>query len=75
MMTTLSPDANEHQNLCALPTVQALPRAAAFLADLVRDRSFLNSHVLPILEEARTAQRWYVARRWDDPDGSFSLQV
>jgi predicted metal-dependent enzyme (double-stranded beta helix superfamily) len=73
--TTLGPDAIELQNLCALPTVQALPRAAAFLADLVQDHSFLESHVLPILEEARSAERWYVARRWGAPDGSFSLQV
>ena len=76
MMTkTLGPDANELQNLCTLPTVQALPRAAAFLGDLVQNRSFLESHVLPFLEEAQSAEEWYVARRWDGPDGSFSLQV
>ena len=75
MTTVLAPDANEPQALCALPTEQALPRAAALLADLVRDRSFLNSDVLPVLEEARDAERWYVARRCDAPDGSFSLQV
>jgi predicted metal-dependent enzyme (double-stranded beta helix superfamily) len=76
MMTTkLAPDAKELQNLCTLPTVQALPRAAAFLGDLVQNRSFLESHVLPFLEEAQSAEEWYVARRWDGPDGSFSLQV
>jgi predicted metal-dependent enzyme (double-stranded beta helix superfamily) len=76
MMTTkLAPDAKELQNLCALPTVQALPRAAAFLGDLVQNRSFLESHVLPFLEEAQSAEEWYVARRWAAPDGSFSLQV
>jgi predicted metal-dependent enzyme (double-stranded beta helix superfamily) len=76
MMTkTLGPDANELQTLCALPTVQALPQAATFLADLVQDHSFLESHVLPFLEEAQSAEEWYVARRWDAPDGSFSLQV
>ena len=76
MMTrTLGPDANELQALCALPTVQALPQAAAFLADLVQDHSFLGSHVLPFLEGAQSAKEWYVARRWDAPDGSFSLQV
>ena len=35
--TKLSPDAIELQNLCALPTHQALPRAAGFLADLVQE--------------------------------------
>jgi predicted metal-dependent enzyme (double-stranded beta helix superfamily) len=73
--TTLSPNANELQNLSTLPTVQALPLAAALLADLVRDQRFLNSHVLPVLEEARDAERWHVARQWEDPDRSFSLQV
>jgi predicted metal-dependent enzyme (double-stranded beta helix superfamily) len=75
MTTVLAPDANELQAFCALPTEQALPRAAGFLADLVQDRSFLESHVLPALEGARDAERWYVARRWDAPGGSFSLQV
>jgi predicted metal-dependent enzyme (double-stranded beta helix superfamily) len=75
MKTTPAPDANELQALCALPTEQALPRAAALLADLVQDCSFLKSHVMPLLEPAHSAQRWYVARRWDAEDGSFSLQV
>ncbi len=75
MTTTLTPDAIELQNLAAQPTPHALPRAAAFLAGLVRDRTFLELHVLPSLEEARGAQRWYVGSRWDAPDRSFSLQV
>ena len=75
MKTTPAPDAIEMQNLCALPTATALPRAAAVLADLVQDRSFLESHILPLLEAAGSAQRWYVARRWDAPDRTFSLQV
>ena len=75
MKTTPAPAAIELPNLCAFPTVNALPRAAAFLAELVRDRSFLQSQVLPLLEEAHSAERWYVARRWDAPDKSFSLQV
>jgi len=73
--TTLAPDAVELQSLSVQPTQRALPRAAAFLADLVQDRSFVESQVLPVLEEARGAERWYVARRWDAPDRSFSLQM
>src|SRR5215212_5347362 len=72
---TYAPDANELQDLSARPTAQALPRAAVFLAGLVQDRSFLESHVLSVLEEARGAEGWYVARRWDDPEGNFSLQL
>jgi predicted metal-dependent enzyme (double-stranded beta helix superfamily) len=75
MITTLAPDAIELQHLSTFPTERALPRAAAFLAGLVRDRKFVELHVLPFLREAHGAQRWYVARRWDAPDGSFSLQV
>jgi len=73
--TTVALDVIELQELSAQPIDQALPRAAAFLARLVQDRSFLRSHVLPVLEEAHDAERWYVARRWDAPDGSFSLQM
>jgi hypothetical protein len=73
--TTYLPDAIELQDLGALPTAQALPQAAALLAYLVKDRFFLESHVLGVLEGARGAEQWYVARRWDDPEGSFSLQV
>ena len=73
--TAFVPDATELQSIGAQPTPQALPRAAAFLGELVQDPWFFGSHVLPVLEEARDAERWYVARRWDGPDGSFSLQV
>jgi len=75
MTTTLSSNANGPQALSALPTERTLPRVAAVLADLVHDPSFLKSHVLPVLEGARGADRWYVARRWDDPEGSFSMQL
>jgi predicted metal-dependent enzyme (double-stranded beta helix superfamily) len=76
MMTTTSTlDTETLRSFCSLPTGRALPHAAAFLADLVRDRSFLTGHVLPALEEARDAEGWYVARGWDDPEGSFSTQL
>jgi predicted metal-dependent enzyme (double-stranded beta helix superfamily) len=73
--TTYAPDGIALRDLGALPTAQALPRAAAFLADLVQDSSFLRSQVPAILAEARGAESWYVARRWDDPEGAYSLQV
>ena len=69
------PDAMNLQDIGTLPTAQALPQAAAFLAGLVRTGQFLQAHVLPLLGAARDAERWYVARRWEGPDGSFSLQV
>lgn len=73
--STLRPDAYRLHALCALPTARALPEAAAFVSVLVRDRSFLEGHVLPALHEAQGAERWYVARRWDAPNGTYSLQL
>jgi predicted metal-dependent enzyme (double-stranded beta helix superfamily) len=52
-----------------------LQEAIPVLSRLVRDPNFLDSHVLPHLEEARRAKDWYVAYRQDDPDYSYSLQV
>ena len=72
---TYAPDSIKLRELGALPTAQALPRAAAFLAGLVRDSWFLGSQVLAVLDEARGGEGWYVARRWDDPEGAYSLQV
>jgi predicted metal-dependent enzyme (double-stranded beta helix superfamily) len=76
-MTTTSslPDTNELEKLSDLPTQLALQRAAPFLTLLVRDPAFLDAYVLPLLEEATEADDWYVARRCDGQDGSYSLQV
>jgi hypothetical protein len=53
----------------------ALREAIPSLSRLVRDPSFLDSHVLPLLDEAGRAEDWYVAYRNDSPDRSYSLQV
>jgi predicted metal-dependent enzyme (double-stranded beta helix superfamily) len=58
-----------------LPPELALQEAIPVLGSLVRDPNFLDSHVLPLLEEATRAKDWYVAYRHDDPDRSYSLQV
>jgi len=75
MMTLLANSPNELRSICELPTGSALPRAARFLADLVREPVFLGSQILPLLEEAEYADGWYVARRYDAPDGAYSLRV
>ena len=56
-----------------LAPIPALRDAVAVLSHLARDPSFLDSHVLPLMEEP--AENWYVAHREDSPDGSTSLQV
>ncbi|HSL01135.1 MAG TPA: cysteine dioxygenase family protein [Rubrobacteraceae bacterium] len=53
----------------------ALRESVPILSRLVRDPTFLGSHVLPLLEKAERAREWYVAYRHDDPGGSYSLQV
>ncbi len=76
MTTTLSAlDTTKLEEFSNLPTGLALQKAAAFLARLVRDPAFVNTHVLPLLKEARRAGDWYVADCRDGQDGSYSLQI
>lgn len=70
MMFTLNKD-----NLYALPPEPTLRDAIPVLYRLVRDPGFLDSHVLPLLDEAGSAEDWYVAYRHDDPGSSCSLQA
>ncbi len=50
-------------NLYALPPEPALREATPVLSRLVRDPDFLDSHILPLLEEMGGAADWYVAYR------------
>jgi len=75
LTTTLAPSSQKLQEICDLPSELALPQAAAFLAELVQDRQFLEAHVLPLLDGAKGAEDWFVAERWDGPEKSYSLQV
>jgi predicted metal-dependent enzyme (double-stranded beta helix superfamily) len=58
-----------------LPPEPTLRDAITVLSRLVWDPDFLESRVLPLLEEAGRADDWYVAYRRDDPDRSCSLQI
>jgi predicted metal-dependent enzyme (double-stranded beta helix superfamily) len=75
MMTSLTQDTNQLRKISARPTELALPKAATFLSNLLKDPDFVDSRILPFLEEARYAEDWYVAHRHDAEDGSYSLQV
>lgn len=76
MATTLpGPHTSELGRLSDLTPELALPQAAALIARLAREPAFLNAHVLPLLEEMREAEDWYVAYRHDGQDGSYSLQI
>ena len=56
------------RNPYVLPPKPTLREAIPILSRLVKDRNFLDSHVLTHLEEAGRAEDWYVAYRHDDPD-------
>jgi predicted metal-dependent enzyme (double-stranded beta helix superfamily) len=70
-----APDTREAQRFSFLAPELALREAAPYLTHLVRNPTFLDAHVLPLLEEARRAEDCYVAQRYDGKDGSYSLQI
>jgi predicted metal-dependent enzyme (double-stranded beta helix superfamily) len=74
--TSLALDTNELQKLSELPTELALQQAAPFLAHLVKDPTFLEAEILPLLEVARgTEANWYVAHSYRGVNHSYSMQV
>lgn len=72
---SLASDMTELQKLSDLPTELTLQGAAPFLTRLVREREFLDSRVLSLLEEAELRKDWYVAHHYDCQHGSYLLQV
>jgi len=62
-------------SLYILPLEPTLRDGVLYLVQLVNDPAFSNSRIFPLLKQAERAQGWYVARRHDSPDGSYSLQV
>ena len=74
-MVTKLADTSELPKLSDLTPELALWEAAPFLANLVKDPTFLDTHILPLLKEARGAQDWYVAHRYEGKDGSYCLQI
>ena len=75
-MALLAVDTNNLQKLTELPTEPALLQASHFLAHLVKDPTFLEAEIRPHWEEARgTEGDWYVAKRYEGEDHSYSLQI
>lgn len=58
-----------------LPGASTLREAVSLLGRLVEGPSFLDAWIPQILDEARQAEEWYVARRVDAPDRSLSMQI
>jgi len=75
MVISTAADAGELEKLWELTTQPALRQAVPFLGRLVRNSAFLETEILPLFEDARNTGAWYVAHRYDPPDGSCSLQI
>lgn len=63
------------QKLSELPSDPTLREAVPGLARLVGERTFLDSHILPLMERAEGAGKWYLALCYNGKDGSYSLQI
>jgi predicted metal-dependent enzyme (double-stranded beta helix superfamily) len=77
-MATISlPSADDSQleALAALPLDLALREAVTSLVCLAENTAFLSTHVLPLLQEGRDSEDWYVAHSCNGQDDSYSLQV
>jgi Cysteine dioxygenase type I len=77
-MTSLALDTNNLQKLCELPTELALRQASAFLGHLVKDPTFVEAEIRPLLEGAGGTGGgggWYMAKRYEGQDHSYSLQI
>src|SRR4028119_1980271 len=59
-------------DLLGAPTLR---EAVSLLDRRVEDPSFRDARIPQILDEARQAEDWYVARRSDAPDRSLSMQI
>jgi predicted metal-dependent enzyme (double-stranded beta helix superfamily) len=75
MTTTLVLDVDKLHGIPALPTTWAMRQAVAFVADMAGDPAFAESGITPLLEEAKDARDWYVARRLVADEGSYSLRI
>jgi hypothetical protein len=73
--TALAPGAHRLREISESPAGSALPRAAHFLSRLVKDPVLLREEILPLLDGAEGREDWYVARRHEDEEGLYSLQV
>lgn len=70
-----APDTIEHGGPFGLLQAPELGDAVSLLERLLGGPSFLDDWVPQLVEEARGAEDWYVARRQVAPDGSLSALV
>jgi predicted metal-dependent enzyme (double-stranded beta helix superfamily) len=78
METTSSPVELETRGLEALADLAPdliLSEGATLLNRLARNPAFLDAYVLPLVDDARSTERWYVAHRHELGESSCSLEV
>jgi hypothetical protein len=68
-------DTSGLEGLADLAPEAALTEAVALLNRLAEDPGFEDAYVLPLLKEARGAEEWYVANRYEVGEGSYCLEV
>jgi predicted metal-dependent enzyme (double-stranded beta helix superfamily) len=71
----LAPEMSLLHKLSEFPSDPTLQEAVPVLARLVREPTFLDSYVQPLVEQGERAKDWYVAHCYEDEDGSYSLQI
>ena len=77
MITTLptAPDTIDLERLMVRAPALTLREAVRLLAHLAGDPTFLDVYIYPLLEEASSAEDWYVVRSYEASNDSCSLQV
>ena len=75
MTLSATPGIGALEKLTEFPPELALQPATRFLSRLIEDPEFRRLEILPLLRGAQGAREWYVARRHNAPDVSYSLQV
>ncbi|HEX5848554.1 MAG TPA: cysteine dioxygenase family protein [Rubrobacter sp.] len=61
--------------LATLAPERAVRKAVPFLTRLTDGAAYLAEHVVPLFREAKDADEWYVARRWEGEGDSCSLEI
>ena len=70
----ITPDISELHKLSEAPE-PTLQEAVPVLARLVRERSFLDTFIQPLMEQTERTEDWHLAYCCEGEDGSCSLQV
>jgi predicted metal-dependent enzyme (double-stranded beta helix superfamily) len=70
-----SAEESQLETLAELLPELSVREAVPLLVGLASNPAFLDAHVLPLLQEAREAEDWYVAHSCEGQNGSYSLQV